>query len=279
MHDYRKRQSAIATLRELVEHPENVLIVHYSCESLADKPDGSSARVTSIAVQNLKTRMTASFSIHHLAERHRVTPDELEGKLDDLEKELLTEFYDFVGRNEGRKWAHWNMRDTTYGFPALEHRFRVLGGEPKSIPTERLFDIGRLMPARYGSKYIGHPRLEKIIELNGITSLDLLPGAEEATAFAEREFVRLHKSTLRKVSCIGTIVDHAAGGKLKTLATWSDRHGFSWRALPFIARDHPSVIVLGLIGLVLGIAGVSMKDCSRFGRAAPATAPISNGGH
>ncbi len=27
-------------------------------------------------------------------------------------------------------WVHWNMRDINYGFPGLEHRFRILGGEP-----------------------------------------------------------------------------------------------------------------------------------------------------
>lgn len=270
MYEYQKRQEAKETIAELVAHQENVLIIHYSCESLSDKQDGSSARVTSIAVQYMKTKETRSFSLHHFAEIRGVKRDALEGKLDSLEKELLAAFYEFVDRHPNFKWAHWNMRNTIFGFPALEHRFRVLGGKPTPIPAERLVDIGRLMPARYGNKYIGNPRLEKLVLLNEITNLDFLLGPDEAKAFASREFVRMHKSTLRKVGCIGTIVDMAASGKLKTESSWDDRHGYSWSALPYIWKEHPIAITLGaivgLIGLVasvMGIFGATIGSCGR----------------
>jgi hypothetical protein len=35
------------------------------------------------------------------------------------------------------KYVHWNMRDVNYGFQAIEHRFRVLGGEPYIVEDAR----------------------------------------------------------------------------------------------------------------------------------------------
>lgn len=258
---YKKRQEAKASLRALVEHRQHVLAVHYSCESLADKPDGTSARVTSIAVRNLADGRTDSFSLHLIAERRRIAQSDIEAAWDELERAMLREFYEFVSRNLTAKWAHWNMRDTTFGFPALEHRFRVLGGSPVSIPTERTFDVSRFLVARFGSNYVEHPRLESLVRFNALTDMNFLPGAEEAAAFAERKFVRLHQSTLRKVSCITTIIDLAAAGKLKTRATWRERTGFEFAAVPQFLKDHWVVALISLLASLSGLVGVSMKDC------------------
>jgi len=38
-------------------------VIHYSCESFYDRPNGASPRITSIAVRKLDSGQTLSFSI------------------------------------------------------------------------------------------------------------------------------------------------------------------------------------------------------------------------
>ncbi|HUF19319.1 MAG TPA: hypothetical protein VMP00_01065, partial [Burkholderiales bacterium] len=53
---------------ELLEQGDTALVIHYSCESFYDKTDGKTPRITFIAVRNLRSGQTDSFSIHQMAE-------------------------------------------------------------------------------------------------------------------------------------------------------------------------------------------------------------------
>lgn len=64
-----------------------VYAIHYSCESFFDDLDGRSRRITSIAVMNLKTGQTNSFSIHQVAEVTRVQPSDIVSQYDSLERD------------------------------------------------------------------------------------------------------------------------------------------------------------------------------------------------
>jgi len=88
----KKRQKAKDTLSGLINNDENVLIIHYSCESFYNRPNGSSPRITSIAVRNWGSGQTYSFSIHQQAERHQKSVDDLETEYDSLEKKMLSDF-------------------------------------------------------------------------------------------------------------------------------------------------------------------------------------------
>jgi hypothetical protein len=141
---------------------------------------------------------------------------------------MLQEFFDFLKSRHGYTFLHWNMRDINYGFQAIEHRFRVLGGEPFVVDDTRKYDLARLLVSIYGVSYIGHKpsgRLHNLIELNGITERDILTGADEAAAFEQKDFVKLHQSTLRKVDVIANIFERLVDGSLKTNATWWSTHG------------------------------------------------------
>jgi hypothetical protein len=46
-------------------------------------------------------------------------------------------------------------------------------------------DLSRPLVELYGVGYIGHPRLEKLIELNHITTGDFMTGKQEAEAFEQ----------------------------------------------------------------------------------------------
>ena len=168
---HQTKKNAEKTLNELIDNRNIVNVIHYSCESFYDRKDGSSPRITSIAVQNLSKGQISSFSIHQFAERNGVDSENIDAHYDEYEKEMLSEFYRFVDKHLNFKWLHWNMRDVNYGFQGIEHRCQVLKGKSKKISEGNLFDLSRILVDIYGPKYSPHPRLEKLIEINNITKL------------------------------------------------------------------------------------------------------------
>lgn len=249
----KKRNKAIETIIELVKNPSHVLVIHYSCESFYDIKDGRTPRVTSIAVRYLKTGQTKSFSIHKIAEIQKIRINNIEEHYDALEFSMLSEFFDFLKEHKSYIWIHWNMRDINYGFAAIENRFAVLGGVPESINDENKIDLARLLVNIYGLKYIGHPRLEKLVERNRITKKDFLAGAEEGIAFENKEYVKLHQSTLRKVDIINAILERVAEGSLKTNAKITDIYGLNPQGLFELAKENWLIsLIFSVLGLLLG---------------------------
>jgi hypothetical protein len=67
--------------------------------------------------------------------------------------------------------------------------------------------------------------MEKLVEKNKITDKDFLGGANEAVAFENKEYVKLHQSTLRKVDILAGIIERIDNNSLKTNSTWKDLYG------------------------------------------------------
>jgi hypothetical protein len=152
------------------------------------------------------------------------------------------------------RYLHWNMRDINYGFAAIEHRYRVLEGEPFVVADDRKIDLARLLIDIYGVGYAGHPRLESLMTLNHIKPLQFMSGAQEAQAFANRNFVGLHQSTLRKVDVISDLLFRAHDRHLKTNTTWWEMHGGRFRDLwNWLAENKTIALVISVVGLALGI--------------------------
>jgi hypothetical protein len=260
---YRRRQAARKELTELTAHERSTATIHYSCESFYDRADGSSPRITSLAVRNLATGQTASFSIHQIAEREHVGPAQIENEYNRLEKQMLEEFYKYAGERKDFKWLHWNMRDINYGFAALAHRFRVLGGTPVEIHESALFDLVRQLIAMFGPGYISHPRLTNLMKLNGISDKDFLTGQQEADAFNAKEYVKLHQSTLRKVDVISNIFNRTTAGTLKTNARKSEIYGSTFGYYVELFRDHPIMVVIAFAASLASIASVLLWFVSK----------------
>lgn len=224
---YSKHKNARSLFREIDTNPHNYLIIHYSCESFYDIKDGHTPRITSIAVYDLANAQTDSFSIHKIAEKTHINISEIESHYDELEKAMLDEFFTYAKEHQSYFWIHWNMRDMNYGFKAIEHRYYVLGGEPYKIPDNKKIDLARQLINCYGIGYAEHPRMEKLIEQNGIAAKDYLSGQQEADAFEKREYVKLHMSTLRKVDVFANILNRAVNNTLKVNSKWRDIYGVS----------------------------------------------------
>lgn len=249
----KKQRAGWETLDRLFAEAANVWVIHYSCESFYDRPNGRSPRITSIAVRKLDSAQTRSFSIHQVAERRNVPSDEIEAHYDSLEREMLDAFYDHVRSFQGMKYLHWNMRDINFGFAAIEHRYRVLGGDPAVIEDERKIDLSRLLIDIFGVGYIGHPRLESLLTKNSIRPLDFLTGAQEAAAFDQRNFVGLHQSTLRKVDVLANIADRAHNRHLKTNTTWWEMHGGRVRSVSVWIAENRWIALAASVASIIGL--------------------------
>lgn len=247
---FERHGKARATIKALFAKPDRVSVIHYSCESFYDLPDGRSPRITSIAVRKLDNAQTESFSIHQVAEIRGggLKAPDIEPHYNEYEKVMLDEFFAYLRNNGERTFIHWNMRDKNYGFRAIEHRYRVLGGDPYILTDDKKVDISRILIDLYGVGYIGHPRLETLLKKNDIAALDFMNGAEEAAAFEQGKYVDLHRSTLRKVDVFCNIAQRAFDQTLKTNSTWKEAHGLSIKTALYLAKKHWVYTVIITIG-------------------------------
>lgn len=256
----KRQKNAQKALDDLFSNADNVFVVHYSCESFHDRREGRSPRITSIALRKLDSAQTESFSIHQTAESNQVSLDKIEEQYDQLEKETLNRFFSHLSSFQGMRYLHWNMRDATYGFQAIEHRLRALCGKDAElhvVDDRDKVDLSRILQDIYGPDYICHPRLEQLLSMNGIAPRDFLPGQEEAKAFQDRNFAALHLSTLRKVDVIANIAVRAHDRNLKTNATWWEMRGGRIVTLLKWAGENPIYAFVGiLIGIVAAVVSL-----------------------
>lgn len=256
---YNRQKSAKAELSKIWEYPENAHVIHYSCESFFDRPDGSSPRVTSIAVRNLKSAQTQSFSIHQFGELAGNKPDELEPEYNQFEKQMLEAFFEFASRNQNAIWVHWNMRDGNYGFQALEHRLKVLGGSAVAVvPNDRKYDLSRILIGIYGKTYIEHGengRLHNLMVLNNVSSRSFQTGKVEADLFNNRQYVALHQSALAKTDVMANICQLAYEGSLKNKASLLLIYAPTLRAALDWLNEHPFIKIIGFFATVIGGLG------------------------
>ena len=250
----KRRKKAKDFLKNICEQQSNYLIIHYSCESFYDTPQGRTPRVTSIAIRYFDTAQTKSFSIHKIAEFKNVPFDQIENQYDALERTMLDEFFQFIENHKRYYWIHLNMRDINYGFEAINHRYRVLDGHPVEIEDNLKIDLGRLLVDLFGDHYIEHPRVESLCRKNNINMKNFLKGAEEAEAFKNHEHVKLHQSTLRKVDMMHSVVLRAFEGDLKTNTNLIRQYGLSPQSIFQIMQENWLLaLFVFLFGVVVSI--------------------------
>lgn len=257
---FRLRRDARRRFDELNMKRDMYIVLHYSCESFYDIKDGRTPRITSVAARNFSTGQTLSFSIHKSAEQSHVPLTEITNRYDELERHMLDEYFDFLRARHGYSFIHWNMRDINYGFQAIEHRYRVLGGTPCIIEDSRKFDLARELILLFGVRYTPHGksgRLHSLMELNHITAKDALTGEDEANAFAKGEYIKLHQSTLRKVDVMSNILERVLDGSLKTNSTWGERTGLHPAVIIELIKDNwiwsLVLVVVAIIGLIASL--------------------------
>jgi hypothetical protein len=217
-------------ITSLKKKNNKALIIHYSCESFFNL-NGRTPRVTSICIKDRGSNTTKTFSIHIQAQIEKfdlccIDDDEY----DILEKKMLIDFYKFVNKHHTCNWIHWNMRNASYGFEAIGNRFRILGGTPKEIESKFKFDLPEILGKIYTYKFEKHKPNGQLLNLanrNEISNRDALIGKDEATAFDNRDYLKLHMSTTRKVEIIDRILTLEEENKLKVEASVFIIYGIS----------------------------------------------------
>lgn len=255
------RREAWKLVDDLYTSSANVYVVHYSCESFYENATGASLRVTSIAMRNLSTGQTKSWSLHKSAELAGLL-DSMDQHLDRLEMDMLAGYFRELEHRGGNRFLHWNMRDENFGFFALEHRFRVLGGTPYELPADKKVDLARVMVSLYGRNYAPHAdsrgrkgRIMSLAELNRVSDVDALTGAQEAEAFTTGNYYIMHRSTLRKLDMFANFFERAHQRKLKVKSSWLEQHGIHPSVIVELAKNHWFVSGLILVAALIGAGG------------------------
>ena len=185
--------------------------------------------------------------MHLVAETMGIARNEIHNHYDEIEKVMLQDFYEFVGSNNNSLWLHWNMSNINYGFETLVHRYRVLSGKmPPRIEDSKKYNLSELLLRRYGKNCVDHPRMTKLMELNGGIHRDFLTGQEEVAAFEAQEYIKLHNSTMTKVYWFQKMFFKLSSNKIKT-----QRSNIGHKINRFIEK--PAVKLLGFIAILFTI--------------------------
>jgi hypothetical protein len=233
-----RQRSARQKIIELFAHPASVFTIHYACERFNPDDGLGSPRITAIAARNLGTGETACFSIHSEAEFAHLAPVQMLSRLDQLEHAMLIRFYAFLALNQAMRFVHWNMRDITYGFEAIEHRYTILGGTPVKIPGNQRIDLARTLIDIYGTNYVEAPPLESIAKLNKLATVGLLMGASEADAFHRGDYAGVQRSALGKTRLLYDLLHLVHDKTLKTRANlWTMNAGRLREALELFEHN------------------------------------------
>lgn len=238
---------AITTHLELVMHPwinsvrqslikrtPPVFCVHYACDWL-HSVHRSTSIVTAVSVRLLGFDQTKVYSLGLMAEREGIARDEIAAHRDKLERAMLEEFWCFLERMHQKYpsalWFHWAMRDTTFGWPMLEHRAQKLLQRSLPLDAEQLIDLHATLVAERGREFVARPQLLQLAELNGLSHADLLTGQVEAESLGRGDYFAISRSTARKAETIGHLLVHFVEGSLRTNRPRLARRRQRWTAI------------------------------------------------
>ena len=211
---------AASFFKDIKAHPESYYIIHYSSQHLFDEHiEGATPRITSVVVLQYSTGQLQSFAIHTAADLLGIPRANIAAQYDDVEREMLRQFYAFMATRTQHKWVHWNMRSIVFGFEHLAHRYQTLAGanaNMPNIPIDNRINLNDVLRNRYGDLYAEHPQMINLARLQGEIPMHFLTGEQESAAFANQEYIRMHMSTISKVQFFGYVIRQAIRGKLHT---------------------------------------------------------------
>lgn len=249
-------------IAELKSKKSRTLIIHYSCESFF-VTHGRTPRVTSIAIRNRDNSNTVVFSIHLMAQIKGKDLSNLSLQdFDYLEKEMLKDFFIYLKKHQSYCWVHWNMRNANFGFEAIDNRYRILGGNPSKIEDQFRYDLPEILGLIYTYDFEKHdsPTKGQLLNLtarNKITSTDALKGKDEADAFENKDFLKLHMSTIRKVEMMDRILTLQEKNKLKVNVWLFKSCGITPSGIIEIVRNN--WILFTLWSIIMAVIGMALE--------------------
>ncbi|MCL5245649.1 hypothetical protein M4I21_07510 [Cellulophaga sp. 20_2_10] len=96
-------------------------------------------------------------------------------------------------------------------------------------------------------------RLLNLASRNNISTVNAMTGAEEAQAFENKEYLKLHMSTLRKVDIIETIISLVENEELKVNAKKKHIYGLTFSGIVTLIKETPwLLIIMSILGYIIG---------------------------
>jgi hypothetical protein len=251
-----RQRVAKQRVAQLFAQPSTVYVVHYACQSFRTPDSQGSPRVAAIAVRNLDSGQTISFSIHQELELAGVPVRAAVQYMDRLERAMLDRYFAFLSHDKGMRFVHWNMRDLTFGFTALEHRYARLGGNPYILHEHQRCDLAIVTADVYGTEYLPRPHLKSLAQKNGISLAGFLEGAEEPDAFDRGLYFAVLQSTQCKVTIVADCCHRLHDNTLVTNASKWTRNVGMIREAAQLFENNPVKAYAGLVfgGLSAGFA-------------------------
>lgn len=95
--------------------------------------------------------------------------------------------------------------------------------------------------------------MASLIKHNHITAKDFLTGADEAKAFVNKEYIKLHQSTLRKVDVLANLLNRAIDRTLKVKSKWWQIYGLLPQGIyEWLTSRWWGQLIITIITLVIG---------------------------
>jgi hypothetical protein len=208
-----KIKEAKAKIKDLFSRMDDVMVLHYSCESF-DKE--ATPRITCICVGRLNSGVSNPFDFQDIAD-HRFSPEE--------ELRMLARFLNFARENSSKTWILWKGDSNKYGFSAIVDRFEYLRStlprEERGAfikPTLNLLSVTSLLRKIYGENSLtdgDHGALRMMARKNGLRINDMAAGLEEPELFRAGRLLVLRRSVEQKVQSIKDLLWRAYDGDIR----------------------------------------------------------------
>ncbi|MAO48363.1 MAG: hypothetical protein CL527_06560 [Aequorivita sp.] len=255
------REKGLKRIELIKKNGSETLLIHYSCESFLNS-NGRTPRIVSISVMDLETSQTNTYSIHLQAQFlkydfHNLT----EIEFDECEKKMLSEYYSFLEKNKTKYFVHWSMNNSNYGFKAIDNRYRILGGYVNEIENKFKINLGETLSLIYSDSYSkdgSGGKLHNLSILNNFKPREFLMGSEEADCFENKEWLKLHYSTLSKVKLFKLIIDKTANKKLKVNSSIREIYGLSLSSFNEMINNNVALKIVWWLFLV--VIGIMIKE-------------------
>jgi len=219
-------------------------IIHYSCEDIKN----SNSRIICISILDLYSKDVKSFSLHYYVQKFPEIKDK-----DKVEKILLDDYFEYLSNNKHCYWVHWNMNNDSYGFGAIENRYKILNGNPFVLENKYKFSLSNCFYDVYGDNYIEHPRFYTLLKINKYERLNLLDGKEEIKKSKEENYAYIFLSTQDKVNSLNYLYDLFYKGNLKTNKKIWQIYGLTFQGIFDLIKDYwLGSLLTWFFGIIIG---------------------------
>ncbi len=267
----RAHKEANGIIEAYVKKKSDYIFIHYARQNCFTDGYEKGPRVIAIVVMNAESEQLRIFSLRKTAEQQGKDFFQInEKEKDEIETELLNDFFEYVKINKEKMWLHWNMKNNNFGFSAIENRFSELNGKPYHLEESKQINISALLKKRYGTNFAKDGtwngkvtgKMYDIFTLNNIKDTNILNGEEEIINYIVKNIMAIEQSVIAKLKAFQLIVEKTADNVLKTRGNiLRDVYGFSIKGIAQYIQDN------ALLALLFSIIGgiISAVVCNIIG--------------